>query len=54
MLKILVSSTSGVMAALTLIKSEQIKLIGRSVLFGRRRLVIDVLSGLGQLPGQLS
>lgn len=40
---------SGVIAAVKLIKSKQIKLIGRSVLFGWRRLVIDVSSGLGQL-----
>lgn len=36
------------------IKSKQIKLIGRPVLLGWRRLVIDVLSGPGQLLEQLS
>lgn len=53
-LKIFLHPISGVIAAVKLIKSKQIKLIGRSVLLGWRRLVIDVLSGLGRLPGQLS
>lgn len=36
------------------IKSKPIKLIGRSALLGWRRLVIDVLSGPGQLSEHLS